>query len=267
MTSTRYNSIDALRGLIMIIMAIDHASAFIARQHASEFWAGAMSAYTSWFPFLTRAITHLCAPGFFFLMGAGVYWYAASASNAVRRTVTRGLVLFLLAQVVEVPIMLLQGMLPAAKVSLNQISAPPPNDGTAMYWGFITLSGLGLVLIMCGLLLRLRPWMWLAVSALCVLATNSMLPASGKPGAWWMAVLARPGTGAAHHRGLSGDSVAGGRRGGHVLRVLVAQQSRACTAMGLGDRACAVDGWTLGYARPAAGVTFDCRAIRVGSSF
>jgi len=61
----------------MMIMAIDHASALIARQHASAFWAGAMSAYTGDFPFLTRWITHACAPGFLFLTAAGIYWFTA----------------------------------------------------------------------------------------------------------------------------------------------------------------------------------------------
>jgi hypothetical protein len=59
----RYQSVDALRGLIMILMAIDHSSALIARQHASEFWAGAMSSYDSAFPFLTRLVTHLWRRG------------------------------------------------------------------------------------------------------------------------------------------------------------------------------------------------------------
>src|SRR3954452_8718155 len=93
----RYLPVDALRGLIMMIMALDHASAFIARQHAIEFWAGAMSAYHSAFPFVTRWITHLCAPGFFFLMGAGIYWQAAarrehgaSEGVTIRRTILRG---------------------------------------------------------------------------------------------------------------------------------------------------------------------------------
>jgi uncharacterized membrane protein len=200
LSKSRYYAVDALRGLIMMIMAIDHSSAFIARQHASEFWAGAMSAYSSAFPFLTRWITHLCAPGFFFLMGAGIYWFAAarrdagwSETAAVHRTIGRGFALFLMAQLLETPLLFLQEMLAPAKVALNVVTAPLPNDGSALYWGLVTLSGLGLVMMVCGLLLRLRPWMWVLVSALCVAATNSLLPASGKPGSWWMVVLLAPG--------------------------------------------------------------------------
>lgn len=196
----RYLSVDALRGLIMMIMAVDHASGFIARQHATEFWFGAMSAYDGAFPFLTRWITHLCAPGFFFLMGAGIYWFAASYREAggtewgaVRRTAIRGFVLLLTGQFLEAPVMFLQGLLKPAAVSLNRVSAPLPNDGTALYWGLIVLSGLGLVMIACALLLRLQPWMWLLVCALCLAATNSLLPVSGKPGPWWMTVLLAPG--------------------------------------------------------------------------
>jgi uncharacterized membrane protein len=184
----------------MMIMAIDHASALIARQHASEFWAGAMSAYSSPFPFLTRWVTHICASGFFFLMGAGIYWSAASQREAgrseaaiIRRTLLRGFVIFLTGQLFETPILFLRRLLKPASISLNRISAPPPNDGSALYWSLITLSGLGLVMMVCGLLLRLRPWAWLLVSALCVLATNALLPASGKPGPWWEVILLTPG--------------------------------------------------------------------------
>jgi uncharacterized membrane protein len=196
----RYDSVDALRGLIMIFMAIDHSSGLIARQHASEFWTGAMSAYTSVFPFLTRWITHVCAPGFFFLMGAGIYWFAASrremgSSDAAssRRILVRGLILFLAGQILETPLVFLTSRLTPATVSLNQISAPPPNDGSAVYWALITLSGLGLTMMVCGVLLRLRPWTWLSLSALCIVATHSLLPASGTPGPWWAAVLLIPG--------------------------------------------------------------------------
>src|SRR6266446_1990435 len=71
-------AMDRLRGLIMVIMAIDHASLFIAHQHSSESWRGDITVYSSAFPFLTRFTTHLCAPGFFFLMGAGMAMFAAS---------------------------------------------------------------------------------------------------------------------------------------------------------------------------------------------
>lgn len=199
-TRARYYSVDALRGLIMILMAIDHSSAAIAREHGSEFWAGAMSSYTGVFPFLTRWVTHLCAPGFFFLMGAGIYWSSASSLDAgndrnaaVRRTAWRGIVLLLVAQLVELPIMLATTRLAPPAVTLSAVTAPPPNDGSALYWGFITLSGLGFVMIACAPLLRLPPWTWLVVSALCVFATNTLLPASGQPGAWWNAVILAPG--------------------------------------------------------------------------
>jgi len=198
--SARYRPVDALRGLIMMIMAIDHASAFIARQHGSEFWAGAMSSYNSAFPFLTRWITHVCAPGFFFLMGAGIYWFASTLRKAgggetaaVRRTVVRGCAILLTGQFIETPLMFLQTRLKPPEVSLSVISAPPPNDGSSLYLGLITLSGLGLVMMACGILLRLRPWVWLLVSALCVIATNTLLPASGKSGPWWAAILLTPG--------------------------------------------------------------------------
>ncbi|MEO8127721.1 MAG: heparan-alpha-glucosaminide N-acetyltransferase domain-containing protein [Bryobacteraceae bacterium] len=199
-TSSRFAAVDALRGLIMIVMAIDHASAFISRQHGSEFWNGAISSYRSAFPFLTRWITHLCAPGFFFLMGAGVYWFVASRRQSgwseagiVRRIALRGVAIFLTGQFLETPVLFLAGLQKGPAVSLSRMPQPLPNDGTSLYWGFITLSGLGMVLMLCSLLLLLRPWMWLVICALCVYATNSLLPASGKIGPIWETVLLAPG--------------------------------------------------------------------------
>ncbi len=193
----RYEAVDALRGLIMMLMAVDHASGFIARQHSSEFWSGAMSAYWSAFPFLTRWITHLCAPGFFFLMGAGAYWWAAprlgDAAAVMKRTIWRGLVLVAAAQFVEVPMLLSMMVLKAPAAMLSHAAEPMPNDGSSVSYGLITLTGLGLVLMACGLLLRLRPWAWAVAAALCVLATNTLLPGDGKMGPLWAAVLLKPG--------------------------------------------------------------------------
>ena len=77
-SAPRLTAPDNVRGLIMAIMAIDHVSLFIAHRHSGEFWRGNWTQYTSAALFLTRFITHLCAPGFFFLMGLGMYLFAHS---------------------------------------------------------------------------------------------------------------------------------------------------------------------------------------------
>jgi uncharacterized membrane protein len=66
----------------MVLMAIDHASFFIARVHPSENWAFGPPYYASIAAFVTRWATHLCAPGFFLLMGDGMALLAASRRQA-----------------------------------------------------------------------------------------------------------------------------------------------------------------------------------------
>ncbi len=106
--TARFAGLDAHRGLIMILMAIDHASYFIARVHSAEFWGAPLPVYTSALWFLTRWITHLCAPGFFLLMGIGMVLWSESRRRAgweERRMtgffVVRGFFLLLLQVVVE----------------------------------------------------------------------------------------------------------------------------------------------------------------------
>ena len=101
---------DALRWLIMAVMAVDHASAFIAHRHSSEFWGGEITRYESALPFLTRFATHFCAPGFFFLMGCGMALFADSRwrqgwgpGRIARFYLTRGLLLVAINQLVENP--------------------------------------------------------------------------------------------------------------------------------------------------------------------
>lgn len=71
--------IDALRGLIIVFMALDHANHFVAHKHSSgEYWTGGFPVYTDVIAFLTRAVTHLAPVGFFFLMGVGMVLFAKS---------------------------------------------------------------------------------------------------------------------------------------------------------------------------------------------
>jgi uncharacterized membrane protein len=65
----RLESIDILRGLLMLLMALDHT-----REYFSVYRVNPVSPQDSW-PALyaTRWLTHLCAPGFIALAGASIY--------------------------------------------------------------------------------------------------------------------------------------------------------------------------------------------------
>jgi uncharacterized membrane protein len=150
----------------MVVMALDHASFFIARVHAAETWA-APGAYASTTAFVTRWVTHLCAPGFFLLMGAGLVWLAEarrrdgwSPARIRRFFATRGLLLLVIQHFVENPAWVM-GFLSAAKGA----GAEPPAIGDTgdVYLGLAVISALGFAMIFWGLLIRLPS---LAVAAL-----------------------------------------------------------------------------------------------------
>lgn len=109
--TARLAPLDALRGFIMIVMALDHANLFIAHGHPrAEMWTGGFPTYNDPLAFLTRAVTHLAAPGFFFLMGAGMILFAHARRNIgwsewriARFFIARGLILILLQIFVEDP--------------------------------------------------------------------------------------------------------------------------------------------------------------------
>jgi uncharacterized membrane protein len=63
----RIQSIDILRGVIMLIMALDHVRDYF---HFAAFSDSPTNlATTTPFLFFTRYITHYCAPAFLFLSG------------------------------------------------------------------------------------------------------------------------------------------------------------------------------------------------------
>jgi uncharacterized membrane protein len=90
----RIESVDLLRGLLMIIMALDHTRDFFSAYRITP-----TDPMRSWPAlFLTRWVTHLCAPGFVALCGTSIYLQrhrGKSISQLSRLLVTRGLWLIL----------------------------------------------------------------------------------------------------------------------------------------------------------------------------
>jgi uncharacterized membrane protein len=92
-STSRIASLDLLRGLVMVLMALDHCRAFLA---------GGMDplalATTTPGWFMTRWVTHLCAPVFVALAGLGAALYArrVGTHRASRFLLGRGLWLIFL---------------------------------------------------------------------------------------------------------------------------------------------------------------------------
>lgn len=161
----RLPAIDALRGFIIVLMALDHANSFIARGKLyPEMWADLFPIYLDQPPltFLTRLVTHLAAPGFFFLMGAGMILFSFSrrergwgAWQITRHFLIRGALLILL------------------QFTLENF-AWGLKDSLGIYFGVLYALGGGMII--GSLFLRL-PQRWLvAISVLLIVATELLLP-------------------------------------------------------------------------------------------
>jgi uncharacterized membrane protein len=83
---SRIQSIDILRGLVMVIMAIDHVRDFFYKADLGKAADAAMDPTNmeTTYPalFFTRWITHFCAPIFVFLAGTSIYLMSQRKSKA-----------------------------------------------------------------------------------------------------------------------------------------------------------------------------------------
>ena len=79
-TQKRIDSIDVLRGIVMVIMAIDHVRDFL---HQGAYLDDPLNISTTTpVLFFTRWITHLCAPTFVFLSGLSIYLQSTRKSSS-----------------------------------------------------------------------------------------------------------------------------------------------------------------------------------------
>lgn len=164
----RLFSLDALRGLIVVLMALDHANIFVAHGHPpAEIWGGPFPVFYDPVTFLTRFVTHFCAPGFFLLMGAGMALFAHSrqAAGWSRWAVTR---YFLIRGAALIAIKLL--------IVNRAWELTPGGWGIQFYAG--VLFALGANMLLGSLLLRLRPGILLALTAVLMIGTEFLVPAA-----------------------------------------------------------------------------------------
>jgi uncharacterized membrane protein len=162
-------AVDALRGLIIVFMALDHANYFVAQKHpTSEIWDGMYPVYYDTLTFLTRLVTHFAAPGFFLLMGAGMFLFAHSRSQRgwsrwaiIRHFLIRGVLLIALQLLI-----------------VNRAwELSPQGWPTEIYIG--VLFALGSAMIVGSLLLWLKPAFLIAVTVILFVGTELVHPGLG----------------------------------------------------------------------------------------
>jgi uncharacterized membrane protein len=162
----RLFAVDALRGLIIVFMALDHANMFIAHKHSpGEYWGSGFPIYYDSVAFLTRFVTHLSAPGFFFLMGVGMFLFADARQKrgwgkwaVIQHFLIRGAILIMLQVLV-----------------VNRAWELSGEGWPMIYVG--VLFALGSTMILSSLLLWLKPIYLLLIAGALFIGTEFLVPA------------------------------------------------------------------------------------------
>jgi uncharacterized membrane protein len=143
----RFHNIDILRGLLMIIMAIDHCYLFVYQTHYYESWNSSMPNYGSYALFFTRGVSNICAPGFALLMGMSMSFSLSKNSNDFDKCpnayffIKRGIILIILQQLINLPLLLF---------NIDSLDKCPPFRGGILY-------ALGVSLIFSSLFINVKP--------------------------------------------------------------------------------------------------------------
>lgn len=152
---TRVQSIDLLRGLVIVLMALDHVRDYYSPtafppEDLAQAWPEL---------FLTRWITHFCAPVFVFLAGTSA-WLYRDAAQLGKRELGRFLAL--------------RG---AWLVLLELVIVNPSWDANPISFFFLqVIWAIGMSMLMLALLVQGPRWLPLAFGLLVVLGHNLLDP-------------------------------------------------------------------------------------------
>jgi uncharacterized membrane protein len=169
---SRLISVDILRGLVMVLMALDHTRDFM--------WSGRFApedlTHTNGVLFFTRVITHFCAPVFAFLAGTGAFLSTRRGKSVPQVSwffLTRGLWLV---------------VLEFTLVGFAWGFTPWAHGGVIWILGWSMVAMAAIVWLPVG---------WIAVLGLTVIATHNLLdpinPASFGKFYWVWMLLHSPG--------------------------------------------------------------------------
>lgn len=158
-------ALDALKGVIMIVMALDHTRTFLMKYDGvKEIWYAPATYNPQVWDFLSRYVSHLAAPGFFFLMGMGmVLMYLSrqkigwSDTKIFYSFLKRGAILILL------------------QFTLENLAWFERSHNPIHFLSTGVLSTLGVCMIIGGFMMRYRAAGVAAVSVLALLATASII--------------------------------------------------------------------------------------------
>jgi uncharacterized membrane protein len=166
---TRHAAIDAVRGLVMVVMALDHVRDFV---HADAMiFQPEDLARTNTALFLTRWITHICAPAFVFLAGIAAYRKLRRDGSASRLSwylATRGMWLVL----VELTLV---------RFAMNFRLMGDP-------WLLLVLFALGLSMVALAALVHL-PRVVLGITALALIVLHNLLDPIRAADLGWLSPL------------------------------------------------------------------------------
>ena len=163
-TRSRIASIDVMRGLVILLMLVDHVreAIYLHKQVSDPMDVDSIEPAL----FFTRLAAHLCAPTFVFLTGLGAWLYANPASGEPRSPagflIKRGLLLILLELTV-----------------INFAWAgdmPPKTLWLQVIWA------IGLSMVALGMLSGLPRWLLGALGFTIVFGHNLLTPISFPPG-------------------------------------------------------------------------------------
>ncbi len=165
---------DLLKGLIMIVMALDHVRSFFMKYDGvKEVWFKEATYNPDFWDFTARYVSHLAAPGFFFMMGMGMVLFSLSRQGAGWDTAR-----------IRNSFLIRGALLVVIQITLENSAWAIISNNPSRRLSSGVLGTLGFAMMLTALSLQMRGWILAAVAAAClVLPTFYILSLEGQKGA------------------------------------------------------------------------------------